>query len=148
MRCRGEAGALWGVGPWEGAQVKAGWAGTQGTAGTVCVGPGHHFVASACREIKHHSSLSSAHTIPRTQHVNNTLPSLLDSSPSLSFNLQRSLNKKTTTRNQRALPSAWKQFNFLTEFQSNPFTCVISHNYWQHWEGKPCPCCSRMSKGP
>lgn len=35
-------------------KVKPGWTGTQGTAGTVCVGPGHHFVASTSREVKHH----------------------------------------------------------------------------------------------
>lgn len=84
---------------------------------------------------------------PCHQHVS-TLPSFLHRSSSLSFNLQRSLNKKATTSNRKALPSPWKQLNFLTEFQSNPFTCGISHNYWQHWKEKPCPCCSRMSKGP
>lgn len=45
-------------------KVKPGWTGTQGTAGTVCMGPGHHFVASTSREVKHHSPCHGLQPMP------------------------------------------------------------------------------------
>lgn len=60
------------------------------------------------------------------------------------FNLERSLNEKTTTSNWKTLPSPWQHFNFLAEHQSKLFTCSMylfvcgfSRNYWHHWEEKP-----------
>lgn len=92
--CREEAGTRWG--PEREHKVKPRWTSTQGTAGTVCGSwpslCGFYFQGSETSLIL---SWSPAHTTTGTQHVN-TLPSLLHCLPSLSFILQRSLNKKTT----------------------------------------------------
>lgn len=92
--CREEAGTQWGSEREH--KVKPRWTRTQGTSGTVCGSwPSlccFYFQGSETSLIV---SWSPTHTTTGTQHVI-TLPFLLHCSPSLSFNLQRSLNKKTT----------------------------------------------------